>query len=201
MERLQSLPTWLRILFATLPILICIPILCIAVYAYQQFNTLQLATATAAGQQTRQALELTDQAIDAQNQAATFAAQVTEQANVAASQTALAVQLALTQTALVPPTDTPILSPLPPSETPTLEATFAPRTVTITLRECRGDNGTVFFGEAPPQALEAFKSISFTVPPGKYVLRIDWKRNPANNVSQEFEFTSSRTLPLGDQCK
>ena len=202
MERLRSLPTWLRVLFAALPILICLPLLCIGVYAYQQYTVLQITNTAAAGQQTQQAVQLTAQAVEAQNQAGTItAADLTQQANVAATEAALAIQLALTQTALVPPTDTPAPSPLPPSETPTLDVTLAPRTVTITLRECRGDNGTVFFGQAPSQSLEAFKSISFTVPPGKYQLRIDWKRTPANNVNMEMEFTSSRTLPLGDQCK
>ena len=207
MDRLRNLPLWLRIFLGTLPFLLCIPLLSIAFFGYLQYAGWQAATVTAAEQETKQARAATEQfaATVAAAEAATadFAAQ---QAEAATAQALLLEQQALTQTALVPPTLTATLAPTEtvPTETPTRPAIFAtptPKTIIITLRECRGFEGTVVFGNAPAQSLHAYASISFDVPPGAYTLRIDWAGHPNDNINQEITFTASQTLAFGNQCR
>ena len=210
MERLRNLPLWLRIFLAILPFLLCIPLACIAFFGYQQYAGAQAATVAAAAQETEQARAATEQfeATVAAAEAATadFAAQEAEAAASATAQALFLEQQALTQTALVPPTFTATLAPteILPTATlprPVVAGTPTPNTVTVTLRECRGFEGTVIFGNAPAQSLHGFASISFTVPPGTYNLRIDWLGHSSDNINQPFTFTASQTLTFGEQCR
>jgi len=179
---------------------VCLPLLCIvALLAQDQIGGGQSGTATAARQRTQAAAaEATQRAESrrhiAETATALYAAQL---ANEAATATAAAItrqQAALTLTAFIPSTTTA-------TPTATVFYTPTPTTVTITLRECRGDEGTVFFGQAQPQSIHAYKTLSFTVPRGKYNLRIDWLRKRENNVNTEIEVNSSTTLAFGDQCQ
>ncbi len=203
MSRLRSIPLVAQILLAILPVVVCVPLLCIvAILAQDQISGGQSVTATAARQRTQAAAAEATQRAEgrrhiAETATALYAAQL---ANEAATATAIAInrqQAALTLTAFIPPTIT---------TTPTATAvivlfTPTPTTVTVTLRECRGDEGTVFFGQVQPLSIHAYKSISFTIPPGKYRLRIDWLRKKENNVNTEIEVKSSTTLAFGDQCQ
>lgn len=203
-DRLRSLPTWLRILLAATPILMCVVLACILVSVYQQVIGSQSASATGAAVQTQQAFASTQEAERAQQSAltATAALAATEQAKLDATATVLFVQAqGLTQTALATPTFT--TSPIAPTETPTptvIFATLTPKLVTVTLRECRGDEGTVIFGQAQAQSINAYKTLSFTVPPGKYNLRIFWLRKKENNVNMEVEVKTDTTIPFGSDC-
>ena len=200
MSRLRSIPLAAQILLAILPVVVCVPVLCIvAILAQDQISGGQSITATAARQRTQAAAaEATQRAESrrhiAETATALYAAQL---ANEAATATAVAInrqQSALTLTAFIPPTTTT-------TPTATVFFTPTPTTVTVTLRECRGDEGTVLFGQVQPQSLHAYKSISFTIPRGKYSLRILWLRNKQNNVNTEIEVNSSTTLAFGDQCQ
>lgn len=205
MSRFRSMPLAVRILLALLPIIVCVPLICAAaILVQEQMSGSQSATATVARRRTLEAAEATNRAENQQHIAETATALLaSQQAGDRATATALAVmrqQQALTLTALATPTFT--ASPTA-AITPTSAIVFTarPKTVTVTLRECRGDEGTVFFGQAQPQSLGAYKSISFTVPPGSYHLRIDWLRKPENNVNTDIEVTRSTTLAFGDQCR
>lgn len=200
MSRLRSLPLAAQILLAILPVVVCVPLLCIAaILAQEQTSGAQPLTATVARQRTlAAAAEATQRAESRRHIAETATAlSVIQQVDEVATATAIAInrqQSALTLTAFIPPTTT---------RTPTATVFFTPTptTVTVTLRECRGDEGTVFFGQVQPQSIHAYKSISFTIPPGKYRLRIDWLRKKENNVNTEIEVTRSTTLAFGDQCQ
>lgn len=200
MSRLRSLPLAAQILLAILPVVVCVPLLCIAaILAQEQTSGAQPLTATVARQRTlAAAAEATQRAESRRHIAETATALFAiQQADEVATATAIAInrqQSALTLTAFIPPTAT--LTP-----TATVFFTPTPTTVTVTLRECRGDEGTVFFGQVQPQSIHAYKSISFTIPPGKYRLRIDWLRKKENNVNTEIEVTRSTTLAFGDQCQ
>ncbi len=199
MSRLRSIPLAAQILLAILPVVVCVPLLCIlAVLAQEQIGGGQSVTLTVARQRTLTAAEATQRAESRRHIAETATALFAiQQANEAATATAIAInrqQSALTLTAFIPPTAT--LTP-----TATIFLTPTPTTVTVTLRECRGDEGTVFFGQVEPLSIHAYKSISFTIPPGKYRLRIDWLRKRENNVNTEIEVTKSTTLAFGDQCQ
>ncbi len=213
MERLRALPTWLRVFLAFLPVLMCIPIACIVIFSYQQYAVWQSGTATAVEQSTRQAI-LATQAARSQLEAeqTATAAFATAQAeidlnNAAATGTAEALFLvaqSLTQTALVPPTEAPTETAALPTETATkapVAATPRPRTFTVTLRECRGFEGTVLFSAAPDQSLHAFQSISFTVPAGTYKLRILWLNHRDQDVDIDLKVDASQTLQFGDSCQ
>jgi len=213
MERLRALPLWLRVFLAFLPILMCIPLAIIAIFGYQQLNVWQSSTATAVEQSTRQAI-LATQAARSQLEAAqtATAAFATGQAqidlnNAAATGTADALLLlsqSLTQTALVPPTEPPTQTEVLPTETATrvaVAATPRPRTFTVTLRECRGFEGTVLFSAAPDQSLHAFQSISFTVPAGTYKLRILWLNHRDADVDLDLKVDASQTLQFGESCQ
>lgn len=200
MSRLRSIPLVAQILLAILPVVVCVPVLCIvAILAQDQISGGQSVTATAARQRTQAAAAEATQRAEgrrhiAETATALYAAQL---ANEATTATAIAInrqQAALTLTAFIPPTITT-------TPTATVFFTPTPTTVTVTLRECRGDEGTVFFGQVQPLSIHAYKSISFTIPPGKYRLRIDWLRKKENNVNTEIEVTRSITLPFGDQCQ
>lgn len=217
MDRLRNLPFWLRLLFAALPILICIPLACIVVVVYQQYASGgSNVTATMEAAQTQAALAATQQAGEAalaQTQAAqdasgqaTVAAQSANDQATADAQAAQA--LALTQTSeAAAVTDTPTLEEATATATETATAkpgvfrTATPKTATVTLRECRGDDGTVLFGNALPQSLHAFSSLNFTVAPGTYHLRITWVQRPQNNVDTDVEIKGSQTITFGDQCQ
>lgn len=199
MSRLRSIPLAAQILLAILPVVVCVPLLCIlAVLAQEQIGGGQSVTLTVARQRTLTAAEATQRAESRRHIAETATALFAiQQANEAATATAIAInrqQSALTLTAFIPPTAT--LTP-----TATIFLTPTPTTVTVTLRECRGDEGTVFFGQVESLSIHAYKSISFTIPPGKYRLRIDWLRKRENNVNTEIEVTKSTTLAFGDQCQ
>ena len=200
MSRLRSIPLAAQILLALLPVVVCVPLLCIvAILAQDQITSGQSVTATAARQRTQAAAaEATQRAEGRRHIAETATAlYVAQLANEAATATAVAInrqQAALTLTAFIPPTVTT-------TPTATVFFTPTPTTVTVTLRECRGDEGTVFFGQVQPQSIHAYKSISFTIPRGKYNLRIDWLRKKENNVNTEIEVNSSTTLAFGDQCQ
>jgi len=221
MDRLRNLPLWLRLFLAVLPFLICIPVACIVVFAYQQYVGLGSGTATAAAVETQVALtatQLAGEASLAQTQAAddSAAAQATSDAAAASLQATTDAQAAIdqaqaqaqTQTAEAQAavTDTPALEL--PTETATAQATTkpgvfktaTPKTATVTLRECRGDEGTVLFGAALPQSLHSFSSLNFTVAPGTYHLRITWLGKPQNNVDTDVEIKGSQTIAFGDQC-
>jgi hypothetical protein len=200
MSRLRSIPLAAQILLALLPVVVCVPLLCIvAILAQDQIGGGQSLTATAARQRTQAAAaEATQRAESRRHIAETATALYDAQlANEAATATAIAInrqRAALTLTAFIPATVTT-------TPTATVFFTPTPTTVTITLRECRGDEGTVFFGQAQPQSIHAYKTLSFTVPRGKYNLRIDWLRKKENNVNTEIEVNSSTTLAFGDQCQ
>ncbi len=199
MSRLRSIPLAAQILLALLPVVVCVPLLCIvAILAQDQISGGQSITATAARQRTQAAAEATQRAESRRHIAETATAlYVAQLANEAATATAVTInrqQSALTLTAFIPPTTTT-------TPTATVFFTPTPTTVTVTLRECRGDEGTVFFGQVQPQSIHAYKSISFTIPRGKYNLRIDWLRKKENNVNTEIEVNSSTTLAFGDQCQ
>ncbi len=202
MDRLRNLPLWLRLLFIALPFLMCIPIICIIVFSSQQLTGLQSTTVTAAAEQTQQAAAATGKAEKEQRLTATAAAlAVTQTANAFATATAIVLQNeGLTQTALVVPTETATLTEVPATDTrvPVFN-TATPKLVTITLRECRGYEGTIIFGQEQPRSINAYKSVTFTVPPGKYNLRIDWFQKPENNINTQIEFLSSQTITYG-QC-
>jgi hypothetical protein len=202
MDRLRSLPTWLRILLAATPVLMCIPLACIVVFASQQFSTIQAATATGAVVNTQQAAAST-QLAEQELAAALTATAAIEQTNLGITATFLFDQaLSLTLTAQATPTFT--ASPILPTETPTQPVVFAtltPKLLTVTLRECRGDEGTVLFGSAQPQSINAFKSLSFTVPPGKYDLRIFWLRKKENNINTQIDVKTDQTIPFGGDCR
>ena len=199
MSRLRSIPLAAQILLVILPFVVCVPLLCIvAILAQEQIGDGQSVTATVARQRTLAAADATQRAANRRSIAETATALVSaQQANENATATAIAInrqQAALTLTAFIPPTAT-----LTPSATVFFTPTAS--TVTVTLRECRGDEGTVLFGSAQPQSIHAYKSISFTIPPGKYSLRILWLRKKENNVNAEIEVKSSTTLTFGDQCQ
>ncbi len=225
LDRLRNLPTWLRVILIISPFLACIPIACILVVAYQQYVGLgtsnaansaatvaaQTATALSATQGSGQdALLQTESALATEAQVTADAAAAAEQATgTAAAQ--VAEQLALTQTTeaqlAVTPTETASAIPATaaPTAKPTLKpgaiSTATPKTVTVTLRECRGDEGTVLFGQALPQSLHSFASLSFTVAPGTYHLTIKWLGKPQNNVDTQLEITGNQTFAFGDQCQ
>jgi len=205
MDRLKSLPTWLRILLAATPVLMCIPLACIAVFASQQIASLQSATATAAAAGTLQAFAATQQAEQVLQTGLTRTAafEATEEVKAGLTATFLFDQ-ALSLTLTAQPTPTVAASPILPTETPTqpiIFATSTPKLVTITLRECRGDEGTVLFGTAPGQSINAYKTLSFTVPPGKYELRIFWLRKKENNISTQIDVTTTQTINFGSDCR
>jgi len=185
---------------AILPVVVCLPLLCIAaLLAQEQISGGQSVTVTAARQRTlAAAADATQRAESRRHIAETATALLSvQQADENATATAIAInrqRSALTLTAFIPPTAT--LTP-----TVTVFFTPTPTTVTVTLRECRGDEGTVFFGQVEPQSIHAYKSISFTIPRGKYHLRIDWLRKKENNVNTDIEVNSSTTLAFGDQCQ
>jgi hypothetical protein len=221
MERLRSLPMWLRLLFAALPILICIPLACIVVVLYQQYASMgSTVTVTAQAAQTEAALAATQAA----GQAALAATQAANDANLALTASALsAVTDGETATAAAAaqgqaeteaaataaaPTDTPEVAGPTATEAPTEKPTSkpvlrtaTPKTVTVTLRECRGNEGTVLFGQALPQSLHSFSSITFTVAPGTYHLHIDWFQQSKFNVDTDVEIKTSQTIAFGDQCQ
>jgi hypothetical protein len=220
MDRLRNLPTWLRVFLAALPLLMCIPVACIVVFVYQQYTGTQQASATAAAAETSAAQAATQAAVDAAAELTAAAQEASdsltqaaiEQSTADASSFATAAALAIEQqnqtataesaTLTAAVTDTPAV--IAPTETATHRPSFAtatPKTITITLRECRGDEGVLFFGQAQPQSFHSFSSLSFTVPPGTYHIRIDWKAKPENNVNSDFKLDSSQTLNFGDQCQ
>jgi hypothetical protein len=183
----------------------CIPLACIGVFGFQQFSGIQTGSATAAQAGTEQALASTNQAQQALDAALTKTsiAAATDQIRLGITATFLFDQaLSLTLTAQVTPTST--ASPIAPTETPTQTTIFftaTPALVTVTLRECRGDEGTVHFGTAQPQSINAYKTLSFTVPPGKYPLRIFWLRKKENNITTEVDVKASQTITFGADCR
>jgi hypothetical protein len=203
-----------------LPFLICIPLACIIVFSYQQYAGIgSSATATVAAAQTQAALAATQlagqnalvqtQAADAAANAAATSAAAAQSDQATADALALA-NAALTQTSeaqAVVVTDTVTVEA--PTETATAKATLkpgtfrtaTPKTATVTLRECRGDDGTVLFGQALPQSLHAFSSLNFTVAPGTYHLRVTWVQKPQNNVDADVKIDGSQTIAFGDQCQ
>lgn len=204
MDRLRSLPTWLRFLLATTPALMCIPLACIGVFAYQQLNADQSAAQTEAARNTRLALEASQRAEQDLLDAAmtgTAALAATERVRLGVTATFLFAQAQdLTRTALVTPSITS--SPTLPTETPTRPFfTSTPKLVRIALRECRGYEGTVIFGQSQPQSIHAFDTMIFTVPPGTYNLRIIWLRHPENNVNIEVDAKVDQTIPFGSDCR
>jgi hypothetical protein len=212
MERFRSLPTWLRVFLAFLPFLMCIPLTCILLFGYQQVASWQSGTATAVEQSTRTSILSTQEARAQQEAAATATAgfetaQAELDLNSAATGTAQAVFLnsqALTQAALAIPTETPL--PVDTIVAPTdtkvpVIATQRPRAFTITLRECRGFEGTVLLNEGQGQSLHAYQSISFTVPAGTYHIQVLWLNHADQNVDIQLAVDASQTLQFGDSCQ
>jgi hypothetical protein len=192
----------------------CIPVACIVIFGYQQYSAWQSGTATAVEQSTRQAILASQTArslLEAEGTAT--AAFATAQAeidlgNAAATGTAdalLVVAQSLTQTAFVPPSEAPTeATEVLPTETatrPAVAATARPRTFTVTIRECRGFEGTILFSAAPDQSLHAYQSVSFTVPPGTYKLRILWLNHRDQDVDLDLKVEASQTIQFGDQCQ
>jgi hypothetical protein len=125
----------------------------------------------------------------------------------AATGTAQAVFLnsqALTQTALAIPSETPLPSETVVAPTDTkvpVVSTPRPRAFTITLRECRGFEGTVLINEGQGQSLHAHQSVSFTVPAGTYHIQVLWLNHADQNVDIQLKVDASQTLQFGDQCQ
>ncbi len=115
---------------------------------------------------------------------------------VAATQTGVAGAASTTilrSTATVTPT---------PTETPTPRRVFiSVSDGTITFRECRGWEGTFTFGQAAPRSLHARSSLTYTVPPGEYILRVSWLNHSDFNVDTIWEVRAgSQIVEFGDQC-
>jgi hypothetical protein len=192
----------------------CIPLACIVIFGYQQYAVWQSGTATAVEQSTRQAILATQTARSAfEAQQTSEAAALTAQAQLdlagaeaTGTAEALLVSQSLTEAANVPPTDTeaPTETEILPTETatkPAVAATARPRTFTVTIRECRGFEGTVLFSAAPDQSLHAYQSISFTVPAGTYKLRILWLNHRDQDVDLDLKVDASQTIQFGDSCQ
>jgi hypothetical protein len=214
-ERLRNLPTWLRLLLAASPILICIPLLCLVVFLYQSLAGGQVSSAAATATAAQAALNETGTAVQglptsvaltstAAAAAITQAAlenmgPTTATALAISNATAQAQSQALTLTAASVPTRAATPTLIIPSDTPAaiFVNTPTPKTVTITLRECRGFEGTVLFGDVQPQSLHANSTLNFTVPPGVYHLHILWLTHPSDNVDMQVDASSSQEIPLG----
>lgn len=194
-SRLRSLPTRLRFLLVVTPLFIYLLFVCVGFVVWDQGSGSQAATATALQQQTQSAVE-TAQRLEIEQRAAETATAALSARQAAEDATALAAQ------ATVTPSRTPGPTPVATeTETSTLfVGTSTPASVTLTLRECRGWDGTVIFDPVPPQSLSAHKTLSFTVQPGQYHLRIDWLGHPEQNVSIQLDLKKDTGLTFGDQC-
>lgn len=213
-ERFQNMPTWLRLLLAASPILICIPLLCLVVFLYQTFAGGGSAAASAAATGTQAALNAaataaaakpTDAALTATAAAAAITQAALEAegpltATALAQNNATAQAVMLTQTAEGPATSAATATLVPtPTNPPLVLATNTPKAVTISLRECRGYEGTVLFGDVQPQSLHANSTLNFTLPPGSYHLHIVWLNHRSDDVDMQVDASKSQELTFG-QC-
>ena len=135
----------------------------------------------------------------------------TEQIVIVASETpGQTATTTVTATVTITPTNTNTSGP---SRTPTNTATatptetntpgsgtFVPSVITIVFQECRGFEGTIWFWQAPPQSLHARSTVSYTVPPGTYALRVEWLNQGDFNADTALEFTRDRVVRFGDDC-
>jgi hypothetical protein len=198
------------VLLAATPPLVCVLVLCAVGGALLMPPGGPTATPTVAGQQETRSAEETALRQGQAGQAAqtATAAQATRQASDRASATAAAAgrlqsltEQALTQAALpsvtVRPSNTPTFDPsnLPPTRTPT-----PPAVVTLTLIECRGQEGTVTFDRSSSQSLHAYGRISFTVPRGVHHLQVFWLNNPGQNVDTDLDLQRDTAMVFGDPC-
>ncbi len=131
----------------------------------------------------------------------------TEQIVIVASDTP---EPTATATVTVTPT---ITNTSGPSNTPTETATatptetntpgsgsFAPSEITIVFQECRGLEGTIWFGQAPPRSLHSRSTVSYTVPPGTYALRVEWLDHGDFNADTTLDLQRDRVVRFGDDC-
>ena len=183
----KQVPGWLRFLLVLLPICVCLPLTGAAVVVVVRQVNGQAATATAAGQQTQSAAETAGsrERLQATSQAATEVSG-TLQAAVQATATALAATV---------PTATLQPSPTVPAASATPNELF-----TLTLIECRGNDGVVILDGAPGQTLAAFTTISFKVARGSHNLEIVWAEDPDNNVETQIDVQRDTALVYGDPC-
>ena len=73
---------------------------------------------------------------------------------------------------------------------------------TVIFKECRGYEGTLTFGQSPAQSLHAYDSITFTVPVGSYLLRVDWQDHPGANYQGPIDVRAgTQVVQFGDQCR
>ncbi len=113
-----------------------------------------------------------------------------------ALKTASAPTATATETPMATATESPTATPKPTS------SGSGGGQATVTLKECRGYDGTVFFGQSSPNSIHAFDSVSYTVPAGSYALRIDWLGHSEVNVNTTIQVRAgSQVLPFGDQCR
>ncbi len=110
--------------------------------------------------------------------------------------------ISLTNTNTSGPSNTPTeTATATPTETNTLgSGSLAPSEITIVFQECRGFEGTIWFGQAAPRSHHARSTVAYTVPPGTYALLVEWLDQGDFNADTTLEFTRDRVVRFGDDC-
>ncbi len=186
--RARRLPVWLIFLLVLALICICLPLTGTAAFvAFQQING-PAATGTFGAYQTLFA-EATADSRERQ--------QATALAATAALETQAAEDAAATTAAPAASSQTPTQTPTP---TATVETPTPSALITLTLIECRGNDGLVFLDNSQGQAFDAFTTISFKLTPGTHHLKIVWTDDPDNNVETGLTLQKDTTFVYGDPC-